>query len=57
MRNRIDGLLAECAVETEQFIQYFKPLGRGTLRVSKDPAQRPAVTNPPAPAAVGKVQT
>ena len=57
MRNRIDGLLAECAVQSEQFIQYFKPIGRGTLRASKEPTQRRAVTNPPAPAAVGKVQT
>ncbi len=56
MRNRIDGLLAECAVETEQFIQYFKPIGRSTLRASKESAQRRPVTSPPAPA-VGKVQT
>ncbi len=56
MRNRIDGLLAECAVETERFIQYFKPIGRGTLRPTQEASQRRAVASPPAPA-VGKVQT
>ena len=56
MRNRIDGLLAECAVESEQFILYFKPLGRGTLRTSTEASQRRVVTKPPAPA-VGEVQT
>ncbi len=57
MRNRIDGLLAECAVQSEQIIQFFKPLGRGTLRTSKEATQRQVLSNPSAPAAVGKVQT
>ena len=57
MRNRIDGLLAECAVEAEQIIQFFKPSGRGTLRTVQDPTKKAAATLGPDAALSGKVQT
>lgn len=43
MRNRIDALLAECAVQAEELLQFFKPLGRGSLVIPGDRAAKPAV--------------
>lgn len=50
MRNRIDGLLAECAVESEELTTVFKPLGRGSLVATKQPAKTSAAAagQPPA---------
>lgn len=39
LRNRIDALLADCAVQAEELLYFFKPLGRGTLVI---PGDRPA---------------
>ncbi len=48
MRNRIDGLLAECAVEAESIIRFFKPLAKGGVRAVRETPQRPtaAVAKP-----------
>ncbi|MCH8853336.1 MAG: MotA/TolQ/ExbB proton channel family protein [Planctomycetes bacterium] len=58
MRNRIDGLLAECAVEAEGIIQFFKPLARGTVRAVREAPQRPAAgVAKSAPAVTGRPQS
>ncbi len=56
MRNRIDGLLAECAIEAEAFIQYFKPVGRGTLKAIPDAPKRPATGARPGTVVPGRTQ-
>jgi biopolymer transport protein ExbB len=40
MRNRIDGLLAQCAVEAETLLYVFKPLARGSLTPVKPAAAK-----------------
>ena len=58
MRNRIDGLLAECAVEAETIIQFFKPLAKGSVRAVRETPQRPAAgVAKPGPAVTGRPQS
>lgn len=58
MRNRIDGLLAECAVEAETIIQFFKPLAKGSVRAVRETPQRPAAgVAKTGPAVTGRPQS
>ncbi len=57
MRNRIDGLLAECAVEAEGFIRFFKPLGRGSLKTAKEASKTPVVASGTEAALASKTQS
>lgn len=41
LRNRIDGLLADCAVEAEELLVVFRPQERGKLVPTKQGSQRP----------------
>ncbi len=47
MRNRIDGLLAECAVQADEIIQFFKPAA-GTMVAVREATRKSAAGQAPA---------